>query len=1187
MENTSYGKTWWGKQWLDAFYELEQNNRVSKGLVLASKNAVYNFKINKEGLIQSKIKENTRSYQQVLQALPLKTRGTEFFLNTLSQSPELLAQLLNKQLPTELLALGQKKNIHLLPKSWKDINLACSCSDLVVPCKHIAALIHTIAHKIDQNPFLLFQIRGLDLIKELQTRGVSIEPTKQLKIPSLKHFTKKSTTTQDFDIALSNSIDFSVIQNRLEQYLQLLSEQQPFSEKDIKPILKKNYKKAYKYYQNLDITRHQVLDYHQKIKASNELALIVNNNLQAINLFAIQGKQHSPLFPSDKVIETCVEVLETIPEGALIQYPDYFIALHTIYRFSIKLLNTHNYLPRLVTCSKGHTIQWIPAYNIDNITKRVIQQLVHCCPSDLLLLDNKELTLFQSTEQIHTICSLFIGYFMQQATEIVLTEKLQTKIQHCFFSNIPTVFNTQTEKAIPNQLQTWLNQFYMGNRPYRPILKVEEIIKPNDNEFCVTILVEDSLNSDQAPLPLSAFLEDAQYASHRAELLGELNTLSHYYTDLAVVLSAKQDRTKSYSGYLFAFILLKTLPVIQLLNIHVLLPHSLRRLIQPKLGLAIKEKEPQKEGEEKEKETGQGFMKVGAMLQFQWQVALGNQLLSAEEFLELVEGKSGIVKLKDLYVHLDQEAMRKLRLQLAKPPKISPAKLIQAALSEQYQNTKVSVSAEVQAQLQSLQIAPKILPPEGLKATLRPYQQVGYAWMYKNTQLGLGSLIADDMGLGKTLQIITLLLRFKEDGCFQNKQALIIVPTSLLTNWIREIQKFAPTLTAAIYHGSNRKYPKKHNLVITTYGLARTEQKLLNQQEYYCLVIDEAQNIKNTSTAQTKAIKGIKAEFKIAMSGTPVENRLAEYWSIMDFVNQGYLGELNAFAEEYAKPIQQDNDQQKLEAFQKITAPFILRRLKTDKSIIQDLPDKIETNYYAGLEDEQAAIYQNVVNNTMQQIREAQTEDDGGAKKRMGLVLKLMGALKQVCNHPYQYLGKGSQFAHLSGKSKLLIDLLDKIQQQKEKVLIFTQYQKMGRLMLQWLEERYGRKPLYLHGGTPRKQRDLMVDAFQNNKQDNIFILSLKAAGTGLNLTAANHVIHYDLWWNPAVEAQATDRAYRIGQKKNVQVYRFISKGTLEENIDNMIQSKKQLADSTVFTGSQWVGDLSDTALNEWVRLEI
>ena len=344
---------------------------------------------------------------------------------------------------------------------------------------------------------------------------------------------------------------------------------------------------------------------------------------------------------------------------------------------------------------------------------------------------------------------------------------------------------------------------------------------------------------------------------------------------------------------------------------------------------------------------------------------------------------------------------------------------------------------------------------------------------------------------------------------------------------------------------------------------------------------NEAQNIKNPAAAQTKAAKSIPARSFIAMSGTPVENRLSEYWSILDFANRGLLGPLARFTKEFAVPIERNRDQRVIQQFQKVTAPFLLRRVKSDKHIISDLPDKIEQDEYATLTDTQAALYESVVRESLQVIR-----GESDTFHRQGLVLQMILALKQVCNHPAHYLKKqGDQGPSISGKASLLLDLLDPILANHEKCLIFTQFREMGELLRPWIRERTGHLPPFLHGGVSRKQRDAMVDKFQQDPRDHILILSLKAGGTGLNLTAASHVIHYDLWWNPAVEAQATDRAYRIGQQRNVQVHRLITRATFEEHINDLMKTKRDLANLTVGVGEQWIGNLNDAELQEVFRL--
>jgi SNF2 family DNA or RNA helicase len=423
-------------------------------------------------------------------------------------------------------------------------------------------------------------------------------------------------------------------------------------------------------------------------------------------------------------------------------------------------------------------------------------------------------------------------------------------------------------------------------------------------------------------------------------------------------------------------------------------------------------------------------------------------------------------------------------------------------------------------------------------------------------------------------------LKLKEEDFFKDAKALIVVPTTLLTNWRREVEKFSPSLNVHIYHGYKRELRETNvDAIITTYGIIRNEIKEFEKYYWACIVIDEAQNIKNADSVQARSVKNLNGRIKMAISGTPVENRLMEYWSIFDFVNKGYLGNQNYFKKHFAMPIEREREKIKLDKFKNITSPFVLRRLKTDKSIIKDLPEKIEIDDFCYLSQEQASLYQNIVDEAMREIKKRK------GIERKGLVFKLMTSLKQICNHPVHFLKKGDVVPESSGKVMLLLDILDDILQSGEKVLIFTQYREMGVILQAIMRERLKIESQFIHGGVVRHKRDRIVDNFQKEAFHKVMLLSLKAAGTGLNLTAATNVIHFDLWWNPAVESQATDRAYRIGQKKNVLIHRFITQGTFEEKIDFMLKSKKDLALESLNQGEKWIGEMSDKELTDMFKL--
>jgi superfamily II DNA or RNA helicase len=475
--------------------------------------------------------------------------------------------------------------------------------------------------------------------------------------------------------------------------------------------------------------------------------------------------------------------------------------------------------------------------------------------------------------------------------------------------------------------------------------------------------------------------------------------------------------------------------------------------------------------------------------------------------------------------------------------------------------------------------------PDSFDGTLRPYQERGLSWLSFLSGLGLGGILADDMGLGKTAQTLSLLL-IERTGGTPRRPTLLVCPMSLVSNWQKEASRFAPSLRVYVHHGATRKRGeelaeavRRADLVLTTYGTAVRDLDALATLHWGRIVCDEAQAIKNNDTHQARAVRAIPARTRLALTGTPVENHLGELWSIMDFCNPGLLGSARRFRERYREPIEIGRDERAAQALRRATGPFILRRLKTDKSIISDLPEKLEMKTWCSLTPEQAQLYTAVLNDMMGRI-----ENTEGIARR-GNVLATMTRLKQVCNHPAHLLKDGSRLAGRSGKLARLEELAQEIVEEGDKALVFTQYAEFGALLQPYLAAHLDRPVLWLHGGLSKARRDELVDRFQTDDEPMLFLLSLKAAGTGLNLTAGNHVIHGDRWWNPAVEDQATDRAFRIGQRRNVQVRKFICVDTLEERIDDMIEQKKALAERVVGAGEDWITDLSTEALRELFRL--
>lgn len=477
-------------------------------------------------------------------------------------------------------------------------------------------------------------------------------------------------------------------------------------------------------------------------------------------------------------------------------------------------------------------------------------------------------------------------------------------------------------------------------------------------------------------------------------------------------------------------------------------------------------------------------------------------------------------------------------------------------------------------------------PPRSFHGRLRPYQMRGLSWLAFLDRVGLGACLADDMGLGKTIQMLALLLHERARRP-RPGPTLIVCPMSVVGNWQREVERFAPGLRVMVHHGTERlsgrafaRNASRHDVVISTYALVHRDRESLAATRWHRIALDEAQNIKNSAAKQAQAVRSLQANRRVALTGTPVENRLSELWSIMEFLNPGYLGSASAFRRSFAVPIERYRDPDRAERLRRLVGPFVLRRLKTDRAIIADLPEKLEMRVLCNLTREQASLYEAVVRDMVRAIRDTE------GIQRKGLVLATLTRLKQVCNHPAQFLRDGSALAGRSGKLARIEEMLDELIAAGHRALVFTQFAEMGEMLKRHLQERLGHEVLFLHGGTSKPARDAMVARFQSDGgAPPVFILSLKAGGFGLNLTAASHVFHFDRWWNPAVENQATDRAFRIGQRKNVQVHKYVCVGTLEERIDLMLEQKKGLADRVIGTGEGWITELSTEELKDLFAL--
>ncbi|MEH0510311.1 DEAD/DEAH box helicase [Streptomyces sp. B21-079] len=585
--------------------------------------------------------------------------------------------------------------------------------------------------------------------------------------------------------------------------------------------------------------------------------------------------------------------------------------------------------------------------------------------------------------------------------------------------------------------------------------------------------------------------------------------------------------------------------------------------------------------------TGSGtpsFLSADALLTFTWRFGLGGRQLTREELDRLAEAKRPLVRLHDRWVLIDPGELR--RAGARQDRELTPVDALSAALtgSTEVDGHRVDVEptgwlAALRERLTRPEGHEPVAQPAALEATLRDYQRRGLDWLVRNTALGLGCCLADDMGLGKTVTLIALHLHRQTDATSAGP-TLVVCPTSLMGNWQREIERFAPGAAVRRFHGPRRDLaaPADGEFVLTTYGTLRMDAQRLGTVPWGLVVADEAQHVKNPYSATARALRTIGTRARVALTGTPVENDLSELWAILDWTTPGLLGRLGHFRSHHARAVESGGDTAAAERLARLVGPFLLRRRKSDPGIAPELPPKTETDRPVSLTDEQAGLYEAVVRETLAAIAEA---DD---MARRGLIVKLLTALKQICNHPAQYLKEDRpRTAGRSGKLELLDELLDVLLAEGASVLVFTQYVRLARLLERHLAAR-GVPTLFLHGGTPVAEREAMVRRFQDGEVP-VFLLSLRAAGTGLNLTRAEHVVHYDRWWNPAVEAQATDRAYRIGQTRPVQVHRLIAEGTIEDRIADMLRRKQAVADAVLEAGEAALTELTDAELADLVEL--
>jgi uncharacterized Zn finger protein/superfamily II DNA or RNA helicase len=1144
MAYTEYGNTWWGNRWLDALTEIDYSNRLPRGKRYARNGSVRSITIDK-GKVTARV-QGTRPtpYKVAIGIHQYTTEDNMKLISLIKENPYYLGSLQTGELPPEIEQECQDIGIMLFPRSWKDLSMQCSCPDWAVPCKHLAAVIYMIANEIDKDPFLVFRLHGLDVESLFQNaEGIAEE-----QIPTLDSLTEntwQSSSSGEGEPDLQLVPDMKPVLERVLTDSPLFAPQCNFK-RDYLSFITNLAKNTTTFVNQMEIPQQTPSILY------DECSIIYQG--KKVHGVLKQGK--NKLSFSSEEMDECLSYLQSFPIGSTEEYPPVLALLLFTHNFALRLLQTHGAIPSLLALGKEqYVLRWIPAYfnpEVKAITDFLASRLQD---RDLVFIDTRPADKLQ---QIFLLVSLFVRSYSKLLGDA--TKLPETDEHALFFAGALYECRTLAQRGNPLAIHHWLGRLMLSTRSHRPVLWMQE--KGNDTYLC-NIQVQ---KAEEAPIALSSFLSKH---TETAAILQDLSYLGTYFRPIQKALRARGVATVSGDEFLDAWF--NALPALKALGVSMIIPRSLQKTLSPRVSVRMSTS-----GES----TAERFLSLQDLLDVSWTIVLGDDSIDPETLQTMMDQGRKYVAFKDQYVVLDKKEIEKINRRLEKTIKLSALDLLKVNLLGTYDEQPVIMEDGVKELFNSLlHIAPTPIPSE-LKTTLRPYQERGYQWLIHNHAIGLGSLLADDMGLGKTVQVIAFLVALKNKNIITPKKpVLIVVPASLMTNWEHEISRFAPSLTTFVYHGQNRQLEKGSDCIITTYATVRRDTELLQKTRFSVTILDEAQAIKNRDSAQAKSVAKLKSDHTIAMTGTPVENRLLDYWSIIDCVMKGYLGNQSSFKTHFAIPIERYHDQAALKAFRSLTAPLMLRRVKTDTSIINDLPEKLVLERYATLSLEQKVLYKEIVKQTEKTLEEA----EGIAKK--GAVFKLMTALKQVCCHPALYCDTSKKELENSGKATLLMDLLESIHQRNEKVLVFTQYAQMGFLLQDLVKEPFSLDAPFLHGGSTRAQRDAMVEQFQSDPECWLMILSIRAGGTGLNLTAASHVIHYDLWWNPAVENQATDRAFRIGQDKQVTVHRLITEGTFEERINEMLTSKKDLADSVIATGENWITELSATQLKDLIAL--
>ena len=1158
MVKSKYGVTPWGAWFIEVLDSYEMGARLGRGKTYANTGRVLSLEFDK-GKAIAKVEGNYRPFYRVEIDFPaLKER--EKVYRMIEEDPLLLARIAAGELPEEFLLKLKAGGINLIPLRWKEMTRSCNWPDSGDPCKHMAALYYIIAREVDADPRVLFRLRGMDLTARF---GTSVA----LSLPA-------PFTVTASDHAAGGPAEPPApgeIPHCAELISSLLPPNPPFSDRDFAFTLSEFYHRAardspWEEAGAEDDTEHRFSRSHWSIICPNP-GPGAEPVLQQTDILGKETR-HTLFDAYSRFVNFSSD------DGA----EDYMFLFH-LFKFLNLLTRSCAFIPFVLLEEGVLRIIWKPYDTLPQIAASL--EALAGLERGMLPLYAKESKPGRPSKKtgrkadadnvprasgrsvVDLLSSALLGewvkrnYFAYQGSS---GSREYRELLDMFFQGKSMGTSSPALRSLPVSIDRWLSVLHIDFSAWKysftvksaPAAKGEDDSEDLQNfTLSMDVITESEKGTTKTPL---AKIAAAKKPADTLSVLRAPAALSNYLPEIRSLMVHRKVRL---SEKRLAAFLESAAPLLVRLGIRVELPKALRNELKPRLVLKSTGKEPG---------SLVSYLGLDTLLNWEWQIALGDRVLDMGEFEKLLKRKRELVRFRDGFVRLDPEELARL---LKKAKTTEPG--INDFLKTYFAGDSV-LSFDADEIIKKLFEERRFPPPETLKASLRPYQQRGYNWVCSLLFAGFGCILADDMGLGKTVQSIAALLRLKEEGLLLNR-CLIVAPAALIENWERELARFAPSLTAARYHGAGRRLDTEHDVFLTTYQTAVRDAAKLEKETFSFLIVDEAHLMKNADTRMSRTIKKLRPQFRLALSGTPVENRLEDLRSLFDFILPGYLGTPTEFRQEYRYPIEVLRNSGRAEDLRKITAPFLLRRLKTDRTIIKDLPEKVVVNEYAVLEKEQAALYKSIVSETMEKSESLDPKD------RPALVLYLLTSLKQICDHPRVYDKESPAVSSLSGKAQLLIALLQEILANREKALIFSQYVETLDCLSRIITKELGEVVQLYHGGMSQSARSETIGKFQNDSASRLLLVSLRAGGLGLNLTAASRVIHYDLWYNPAVENQATDRAFRIGQKRNVFVHRFITKNSFEEKIDAMLSSKKELAEMTVSSGESWLARMSHEEL--------